>query len=108
ATYTLSLHDALPICGSYPFRVTRNSDLFLDEEEIKNLQDRGQQHEDVPAWGDRPGKLNDARKRAGSLDDRCPRVPTESISALELHGEVQALIQHAREGMRGVESDGRE
>jgi len=32
---------ALPgqtVRGSYPFRVTRNSDLFLDEEEIKNLR----------------------------------------------------------------------
>jgi len=28
----------MTVRGSYPFRVTRNSDLFLDEEEIKNLR----------------------------------------------------------------------
>src|SRR5699024_2873060 len=43
--YHLSLHDALPILfpglmvkGCYRWRVTRNSDLFVDEEEITNLR----------------------------------------------------------------------
>jgi polyphosphate kinase len=32
-----ALFQGMTVRGSYPFRVTRNSDLFLDEEEIKNL-----------------------------------------------------------------------
>jgi polyphosphate kinase len=33
-----ALFQGMTVLGSYPFRVTRNSDLFLDEEEIKNLR----------------------------------------------------------------------
>ena len=33
-----ALFEGMEIIGSYPFRVTRNSDLFLDEEEIKDLR----------------------------------------------------------------------
>src|SRR5499427_3453870 len=33
-----ALFQGMTVRGSYPFRVTRNSDLFLDEEEIKNLR----------------------------------------------------------------------
>jgi polyphosphate kinase len=32
------LFQGMTVLGSYPFRVTRNSDLFLDEEEVKNLR----------------------------------------------------------------------
>ena len=32
------LFQGMTVFGSYPFRVTRNSDLFLDEEEVKNLR----------------------------------------------------------------------
>ncbi len=32
------LFPGMTVLGSYPFRLTRNSDLFLDEEEIKNLR----------------------------------------------------------------------
>jgi polyphosphate kinase len=32
------LFQGMNVLGSYPFRVTRNSDLFLDDEEIKNLR----------------------------------------------------------------------
>jgi polyphosphate kinase len=32
-----ALFQGMSVRGCYPFRVTRNSDLFLDEEEIKNL-----------------------------------------------------------------------
>jgi len=32
------LFEGMSILGSYPFRVTRNSDLWLDEEEIKDLR----------------------------------------------------------------------
>ena len=33
-----ALFEGMNIIGSYPFRVTRNSDLFLDEEEVKDLR----------------------------------------------------------------------
>ncbi len=33
-----ALFEGMKIIGSYPFRVTRNSDLFLDKEEIKDLR----------------------------------------------------------------------
>ncbi len=33
-----TLFQGMSVLGSYPFRVTRNSDLFLDEEEIKNMR----------------------------------------------------------------------
>jgi polyphosphate kinase len=32
------LFQGMTVLGSYPFRVTRNSDLWLDEEEIKNMR----------------------------------------------------------------------
>jgi polyphosphate kinase len=32
------LFQGMAVLGSYPFRVTRNSDLWLDEEEIKNMR----------------------------------------------------------------------
>ncbi|HEY6239258.1 MAG TPA: polyphosphate kinase 1 [Burkholderiales bacterium] len=35
--FVQALFQGMTVRGSYPFRVTRNSDLFLDEEEIKNL-----------------------------------------------------------------------
>ena len=33
-----ALFQGMTVLGAYPFRVTRNSDLFLDDEEIKNLR----------------------------------------------------------------------
>jgi polyphosphate kinase len=36
--FVQALFQGMTVRGSYPFRVTRNSDLFLDEEEIKNLR----------------------------------------------------------------------
>ena len=33
-----ALFEGMDMLGSYPFRVTRNSDLFLDDEEIKDLR----------------------------------------------------------------------
>ena len=36
--FVQALFQGMAVRGSYPFRATRNSDLFLDEEEIKNLR----------------------------------------------------------------------
>src|SRR5690348_15668670 len=36
--FVQALFQGMTVRGSYPFRVTRNSDLFLDDEEIKNLR----------------------------------------------------------------------
>jgi len=36
--FVQALFQGMTVRGSYPFRVTRNSDLFLDEEEVKNLR----------------------------------------------------------------------
>ena len=36
--FVQALFQGMTVRGSYPFRVTRNSDLFLDEEEIKDLR----------------------------------------------------------------------
>jgi polyphosphate kinase len=36
--FVQALFQGMTVSGSYPFRVTRNSDLFLDEEEIKDMR----------------------------------------------------------------------
>ncbi len=36
--FVQALFQGMSVRGSYPFRVTRNSDLFLDEEEIKDIR----------------------------------------------------------------------
>jgi polyphosphate kinase len=36
--FVQALFQGMSVRGSYPFRVTRNSDLFLDEEEIKDMR----------------------------------------------------------------------
>jgi hypothetical protein len=49
-----------------------------------------------------------ARQRARRLHDRGARAAAEGVAALELDGEVEALVEHARERVRRVEADRRQ
>ena len=190
------LFAGMTVKGCYQFRVTRNSDLFVDEEEIKNLrialqgellhrhfgdavrlevveectpamidylmqqfsleeqdlyhvdgpvnlyrlrevlgqidrpdlkyppfvpsvpaalelgdvcvQHRGQVDEGVLALGDRRRQADRARQDARRLHDRDARAAAEGVPALELHDQVEALVEHARERVRRVEADRRQ
>ena len=50
-------------------------------------------------------QTDQARQRARCLHDGGARAPPEGVAALQLDGEIQALVQHARERMRRVEPD---
>ncbi|GHU14497.1 hypothetical protein AGMMS50225_26450 [Betaproteobacteria bacterium] len=69
------------------------------------VQHRGQEHEGAGRRGDGFGQEDDAGQGAGSLDDGRARIAPEGVAPLQLHGEVEALVEHAGEGMRGVEPD---
>src|SRR3954465_12938787 len=47
-------------------------------------------------------------RRAGPLDERGARAAAERVAALQLDGEVETLVEHARERMRRVEPDRRQ
>ena len=55
-----------------------------------------------------PRLLQQARQRARRLHDGRARLAAEGIAPLQLDGQVERLIEHARERMRGVEADRRE
>ena len=80
----------------------------LKERLHERLKDRSQQHEDVSLARDGLRQLDHPRQGAGSLHDRRSGIAPESVAALELHGEIQALVEHARKGMRRIEADRRE
>jgi hypothetical protein len=64
------------------------------------------------AWRIRPrdllGQPDHARQHARRLHDRDPRIAAERVLAFKLDREVEALVEHAGKGMRGVEADGGE
>ena len=69
--------------------------------------DRREQHEVVlplPSLGTRI----EARQRARRLHDGELAVAAEGVLALELHDEVEALVQDARERVRGIEAERRQ
>ena len=54
------------------------------------------------------GQADHARQDARRLHDGGARIAAEGVAALELDREVEALVEHARERVRGVQPDGRE
>ena len=60
----------MKVLGCYQFRVTRNSDLFVDEEEVKNLRTALQGELPQRHFGDAVRLEVAARVPAG--DDRVP------------------------------------
>ncbi len=77
---------------------------FADEA----LHQRAEQHEAVAEARQRLRHAHQTRQRARRLHDAEQRLAAERVAALQLHHEVQALVQHARERMRGIEPDRRE
>ena len=72
------------------------------------VEHRGQEHVGVLLGAQFARQPDHARQRARCLHDRSARVAAEGIAALEFDGEVQALVEHAREGVGGVEADRRQ
>ena len=77
---------------------------FADE----GVQYRREEDEAVLAIAQALRQADDARQHARSLHDRRPRAAPEGVLALEFDGEVEALVEHAREGVRRVEADRRQ
>ncbi|SPA36045.1 hypothetical protein CBM2637_U10002 [Cupriavidus taiwanensis] len=72
------------------------------------MQDRRQEHEAVFASGNLRWQRDHARQRPGRLHNGIAGAAAERILALELNGEVQALVQHARKRMRRIQPDWRQ
>ncbi len=70
--FVSDLFEGMNILGSYPFRVTRNSDLWLDEEEIKDLRSALQ--------GELPQRHFGASVRL-EIAEECPREMQEFLLA---------------------------
>ncbi len=70
------------------------------------VDDRGEEHEVRGPARDGLGKLHEPRQGARGADDGHAAVAPEGVLALEGDDEVQALVEHPREGMRRVEGDG--
>ncbi len=72
------------------------------------VQDRRQEHEAVFAAGDFLRHADDARQRARRLHHGGAGIAAEGVAARQLDREVEALVEHAREGVRRVEPDWRQ
>ena len=68
------------------------------------MQDRRKKNKTVFAAADLGWHQDRARYNARGLHDCTGRIASERILALQFHGKVQALVQHARERMRRVET----
>jgi hypothetical protein len=93
--------------------VARDAELVAAEhvharEELAHVlvQDRGEEDEVGGAVRHVLGQAYHSRQHARGLHDRRARVAPEGVAPLELDGEVEALVEDPREGMRGVEPDG--
>ncbi len=70
------------------------------------VQDRGQEHERRAVPVRELGReLDDPRQDARRLHDRDAGVAPERVPPLQLDGEVEALVEDAREGVRRIEPD---
>ncbi len=72
------------------------------------LHERRQQHKAVGIAGELPGHPDHARQRAGRLHDRQVGLPAEGILARQFNDEIQALVEHPREGVGRVQRDRRQ
>ena len=91
-------------------RVTRNwwqPSTFMPREQFTHMrmQDGRKKHEAVRATGDFGRQRDGPRQYARRLHDGLGRIAPEGILALQFDGEVQALVEYARERMRGIEPD---
>jgi hypothetical protein len=72
------------------------------------VQDGRQEDEAVFAAGQFFRQADDARQHARRLDDGGVGAAPEGVLAFQFDGEVEALVEHAREGVRRVEPDRRQ
>ena len=72
------------------------------------MEDGRQEHKTVGAAGEFFRELDDARQHAWRLDDGGVGTAAESVLAFEFDGEIEALVEHPREGVRGIEPDRRQ
>ena len=71
------------------------------------VDDRGQKHEVVgPAVGLARGQLNHPRQRPRRLDHGVRDLAPEGIGPIQIHDEVQRLVQNARKRVGRVQPDG--
>jgi hypothetical protein len=71
------------------------------------ITDDSRQYE-LPGFGQVVRQADHARQYARRLHDGDARAAPERILATQFNDEVQALVDHAREGVRRVEANGRE
>jgi hypothetical protein len=69
------------------------------------VQHRREEDEIVRPLRDGRRQLDHARQHARGLHDRRARIAAERVAPFELHGEVEALVEDARERVRGIEPD---
>ena len=91
--------------------VARDSELiaagdFHAGEQVADVgvHDRRQKHEVVRRLRDRRRQPHQSRQRARRLHHRFAAGAAECIFAFERHDEAQALVQHLRKRVRGIES----
>ncbi len=72
------------------------------------VQDRRQEDEGILAGAQFARQADDPRQDARRLHDRRTRAAPEGIPPFEFDGEVETLVEHPREGVRGVEADRRD
>ena len=91
--------------------VARDSELiaagdFHAGEQVADVgvHDRRQKHEVVRRLRDRRRQPHQSRQRARHLHHRFAAGAAECIFAFERHDEAQALVQHLRKRVRGIES----
>src|SRR5215469_13928310 len=96
-------------------RISRDSELRVahyvapGEQLVQvRMHDRGQQHEGVIRPGDFRRHLDHPRHHARRFDDRDARLAAERILSRQLDDEIETLVDHLRERVRGVEPDRRQ
>ena len=72
------------------------------------VQDRREEHEVIAAAGDSGGQPDQPRQRARRLHDGCAGTAAERITPVQLDREVEALVEHLGERVRGVQPDRRQ
>ena len=72
------------------------------------VQDRGEEDEGIGAVAQLARQQDHARQHARRLHDGGVGTAPEGVLAFEFDGEVEALVEDAREGVRGVEPDRRQ
>ena len=72
------------------------------------MQDGGEEDETIGATRQFFGELNDAGQDARRLDDGGVGASSEGILAFQFNGEIETLVEDARERVRRVETDWRQ